>query len=62
MDGLDLPEADAVIDALLAYSESNVDFIDAYNACWMRQRGLTRVVTFDEKRYSRMEGIEIQAP
>jgi uncharacterized protein len=62
MDGLVLPEADAVIDALLAYAESNVDFIDAYNVCWMRQRGLKRVVTFDEKHYSRMEGIEIQAP
>jgi predicted nucleic acid-binding protein len=56
MDGLRLPESDVVIDALLAYLDSNVDFIDAYNACWMRQQGLTRVVTFDEKHYSRLGG------
>jgi uncharacterized protein len=62
MDGLVLPDADVVVDALLAYAESNVDFIDAYNVCWMRQRGLKRVVTFDEKHYSRLEEIDVLTP
>lgn len=34
--------------------------IDAYNANWTRQRGLKRIVTFGEKRHSRLEGIEAQ--
>lgn len=62
MDGLVLPELDIVTDALLAYAESNVDFIDAYNACWMKQRDLCRVATFDEKHYARFEGIAIHTP
>jgi predicted nucleic acid-binding protein len=59
MDGLVIPEVDVVIDALLAYGEANVDFIDAYSACWMRERGLSRVATFDKQHYSRLEGMVI---
>ena len=62
MDGLLLPELETLTEALLAYAESNVDFIDAYNACWLKQRGLCRVVTFDTKHYSRFEGIAIHTP
>ena len=62
VDGLILPELDVVTDALLAYAEANVDFIDAYNACWMRQRGLCGVATFDKKCYSRFEGIAVHTP
>ncbi len=61
MDGLAIPEADVVIDALLAYGEAKVDFIDAYSACWMRERGLSRVATFDKQHYSRLEGMVIHA-
>jgi hypothetical protein len=39
MDGLTLPELDIVTDGLLAYAQSNVDFTDAHNACWMRGGG-----------------------
>jgi predicted nucleic acid-binding protein len=62
MDGLTLPELDIVTDALLAYAQSNVDFIDAYNLYWMRGRGLSRVATFDKAHYSRVEGIAIHTP
>lgn len=62
MDGLTLPERDVVTDALLAYADSNVDFIDAYNACWMKERDLRRVATFDEKHYSRFDGIDVHIP
>jgi predicted nucleic acid-binding protein len=54
--------AEIVTEALLAYAESAVDFIDAYNACWMRQVGLSRVATFDRRHYSRFEGIAIHTP
>ncbi len=62
MDGLALSESDIITEALLAYAESNVDFIDAYTAAWMRQRGLRRVATFDQKHYSRFEGLAVHVP
>ena len=59
MDGLDIPAVDVSIDALLAYGETNVDFTDAYNACWMGDRGLSQVATFDKQHYSRLEGMVV---
>jgi uncharacterized protein len=61
MEGLLLPEGDLVMEALSVYAESNVDFIDAFNACWMKQRGVKRVLTLDTKHYSRLDGVEVQA-
>lgn len=46
-----------VADALFGNADSDVDFVDAYNACWMKSRGLDRVATFDVKHYSRFEGL-----
>ena len=60
MEGLALPEAALITEALSAYTQANVDFIDAFNAAWMRQRGLRRVATFDAKHYSRLDGIQVQ--
>jgi predicted nucleic acid-binding protein len=48
-------------DALLAYEDAYVDFTDAYNACWMRERGLSRVATFDKQHFSRLEGMDVYA-
>jgi len=61
MDGLVMPESDIVVDALFAYADSNVDFVDAYNACWMKSRGLDHVATFDVKHYSRFEGLQMHS-
>jgi uncharacterized protein len=58
MDGLVMPDSDIVADALFAYADSNVDFADAYNACWMKSRGLDHVATLDVKHYSRFEGFK----
>ena len=60
MQGLLLPEGDLVAEALSVYVESNVDFVDAFNACWMKQRGVQRVLTLDTKHYSRLDGVEVQ--
>ena len=61
MDGLDLPEVDAVTEAAFAYETLGVDFIDAYNACWMRQRKLTRVATLDDKHFARLDWVEVES-
>ncbi len=62
MEGLSLPGCDIITEALLEYAESSVDFIDAYNAGWIRHRGLRRIATFDQKHYSRFEGLSVQMP
>ena len=62
MDGLSLPELEIVTDALFVYGSAKVDFIDAYNACWMRKRGLDRVVTFDENHFARLDWVDIESP
>jgi predicted nucleic acid-binding protein len=50
-----------VIDALSRYVASGVDFIDAFNAAWMRSKGIGRMVTFDAKHFSGAEGITVHA-
>jgi predicted nucleic acid-binding protein len=39
------------------YADKNVDFIDAYDAAWMFKNAVDRVCTFDQKHFSRFEGI-----
>ena len=36
MEGLDLPGAELVMQALFDFVDKNVDFIDAHNAAWVR--------------------------
>ena len=60
--GLEVTEGDLVLQAISDYVEHNVDFIDAYNAAWMRHRGLTRVYTFDRRHFSRMDGVTVLCP
>src|SRR5512145_247483 len=47
--GLEIPEGDLILRAIIWYTEKNVDFIDAYNAAWMEQKGLEKIYTFDQK-------------
>ncbi len=60
MDGLEAPEVDIVTEAAFAYETLGVDFVDAYNACWMRQQKVTRVATFDEKHFTRLAWVGIE--
>jgi predicted nucleic-acid-binding protein len=60
--GLDVENADIITEAAFLYADQNVDFIDAYNACWMKREGLARVYTFDVRHYRRFEGIRPQIP
>jgi len=55
--GLDVAERELVGSAADAYAEKNVDFIDAYNAEWMKQHDITTVCTFDRRHFARLEGV-----
>jgi uncharacterized protein len=60
MDGLILADIDLITDAPFVYETARIDFIDAYNACWMKEQGLSRVATFDENHFSRVDWVTIE--
>ena len=60
--GLDVVDSDLVLQAIGTYVEKNVDFIDAYNVAWMLKNNVGTVYTFDQKHFSRFEGIVTEVP
>lgn len=60
--GLEVEDEDLVAEAVILYSEKGVDFIDAYNACWMRDRKVLDIYTFDKKYYRRLKEIRVHVP
>ncbi|MDO9128751.1 MAG: PIN domain-containing protein, partial [Anaerolineales bacterium] len=60
--GLKVTDADLVMQAIGGYAEKNVDFIDAYNAAWMLKNDIGKIYTFDQKHFSRFEGIVAETP
>lgn len=61
-DGLKVEGDDLILQAVGLYVEKNVDFVDAYNAAWMLKSGVKKAFTFDEKHFSRFEGIAAEKP
>jgi predicted nucleic acid-binding protein len=45
---LSIPDRHIVADALVVYARKNIDFIDAYNAIFMRYHGLRDIYSYDE--------------
>jgi predicted nucleic acid-binding protein len=60
--GLKVVEEELILTAIMWYQEKNVDFIDAYNAAWLRENGLDTIYTFDRKRFARFDGIKVLIP
>ena len=60
--GLQVEEADSLAQAVTLYADLNIDFIDAYNAVWMKDQGLSRVITFDAKHFNRVPWINASTP
>jgi predicted nucleic-acid-binding protein len=60
--GLSVEKPDLVAKAVTAYAELNVDFVDAFNALWMAEHGVERVVTVDTKHFSRLPGMSALTP
>lgn len=61
-DGLEVIDADLILQAIVPYAEKNVDFIDAFNAAWMVKNDVNKVYTFDQKHFNRFEGIVAEVP
>ncbi len=60
--GLDVEDADSLVQAAEWHAELNVDFADAAHAAWMRARGLSEVRTFNIKHFRRFDGLSAKTP
>jgi predicted nucleic acid-binding protein len=58
---LSIPDKHIVADALVLYARKNIDFIDAYNAIFMRYHGLREIYSYDED-FELIEDIQRQEP
>jgi uncharacterized protein len=47
-ESLFIPDKDVVADALVLYARKNIDYIDAYNAVFMKYQGLREIYSYDE--------------
>jgi len=61
-DGLEVADSDLILQAIVHYSDKNVDYIDAFNAAWMIKNDVDRIYTFDQKHFNRFEKIVTEAP
>ncbi len=59
---LECAESSLIFMALDLYVHHNIDFIDAYHAFHMKGRGLTRILTYDRKHFSRVPWLEVVEP
>jgi predicted nucleic acid-binding protein len=48
-------------DSLILYSQKNIDFMDAYNALFMKFHGLEKIYSYDRD-FDSIEGIEREEP
>jgi predicted nucleic acid-binding protein len=60
-ENLFVPDKDILADALVLYARKNIDFIDAYNAVFMKYQGLREMYSYDED-FETIEDIERKEP
>ena len=60
-ESLFIPDKDVLADALVLYARKNIDFIDAYNAVFMKYQGLREIYSYDED-FGTIEDIERKEP
>jgi predicted nucleic acid-binding protein len=58
---LHIPDRDIIAEALVLYSRKNIDYIDAYNAVFMKYHGLNEIYSYDED-FDSIEGIKREEP
>lgn len=60
--GLHVENAELIAQAMGIYVYANIDFVDAYNGLWMRERGINTAITFDTKHFRGIPGITSLTP
>jgi len=59
---IELPDEDLIIQALDLYVTQNIDFIDAYNAYFMRKMEIGQIYTYDTKHFKRAPRVKVLEP
>jgi len=60
-ENLYIPDKNIIADALVLYSRKNIDYIDAYNAVFMKYHGLDKIYSYDRD-FDAIEGIKRTEP
>jgi predicted nucleic acid-binding protein len=60
-ENLFIPDKNVLADALVLYARKNIDFIDAYNAVFMKYQGMREIYSYDED-FGTIEDIERKEP
>lgn len=60
-ENLYIPDKDIIIDAVILYSRKNIDYIDAYNAVFMRYHDFQDIYSYDRD-FDLIEGIKREEP
>ncbi|MEC4686611.1 MAG: PIN domain-containing protein [Nitrospirota bacterium] len=60
-ESLYIPDRDIIADALVLYSRKNIDYIDAYNAIFMKNHGVSEIYSYDED-FNAIKGIKREEP
>ncbi len=60
-ENLFVPDKDVLADALVLYARKNIDFIDAYNAVFMKYQALREIYSYDED-FEMIDDIEREEP
>jgi predicted nucleic acid-binding protein len=60
-ENLHIPDKDIIADAIVLYSRKNIDYIDAYNAVFMKYHGLNKIYSYD-KDFDILEDIKREEP
>ncbi len=60
-ESIHIPQRAIIADALVLYGRKNVDYIDAYNAVFMRYHGISKIHTYDRD-FQSIEGVEREEP
>jgi predicted nucleic acid-binding protein len=58
---LEIPNKKLISEVLALFSQENIDYIDAYNAVFMKSTGCTQIFSYD-KHFDRLENIERVEP
>ncbi len=61
MKGLHVPDRQLCVDALNLFVTRNISYTDAFNALYMRERGISEVYTWDRD-FDRVKGIQRVEP
>jgi predicted nucleic acid-binding protein len=59
---LELSEKQRILKALSLHAEKNIDFVDAYNAYFARDHGISAILTYDKKHFDRLDWVQRREP